>query len=305
MEQERYVHLNAWLKQKFGQRVLKICVDGDFTCPNRDGKCGVGGCIFCGESGSGKHRGSSSIKEQIENHLKSYRGQRAEKFVVYFQNFTNTYDSLPNLKKKYDEAVSASDKIVGLAVATRPDCIDEDVARLLQSYNDRIYVQVELGLQTADDETGRIINRGYDTEVFEKAVDILSRCNLDVVAHVMVGLPNENIENLKNTVVFLNGQKISGIKIHSTYITKGTKLCEMFERGEYKPLELQEYLDSVVYVLTHLRSDIVVHRISGDAPKDELIAPLWNSHKKLVLNGVDRILREKNLRQGQFCNKKE
>ena len=305
MEKERYVHLNTWLKQKFGQRVLKICVDGGFTCPNRDGKCGVGGCVFCSESGSGKRRGSASIKEQIENHLKSYRGQRAEKFIVYFQNFTNTYDCLSNLKKKYDEAVNVSDKIVGLAVATRPDCVDEKVAELLQSYSDRLYVQVELGLQTANDETGKIINRGYDTEVFVKAVDILRKHNIDVVAHVMVGLPSESFEDLKNTIEFLNGQKISGIKIHSTYVTKNTKLCEMFERGEYQPLELQEYLDSVVYILTHIRGDVVVHRISGDAPKDELVAPLWNTHKKLVLNGVDRILREKNLRQGQFCDKKE
>lgn len=305
MENERYVHLNTWLKKKFGQRVLKICVDGGFTCPNRDGKCGVGGCIFCGESGSGKHRTCASISEQIENHLKSYRGERAEKFIVYFQNFTNTYDDISNLKRKYDEAASASDKIVGLAVATRPDCVDESVARLLASYAEKYYVQVELGFQTANDKTGEIINRGYDSKVFSRAVEVLNKHNIDVVAHVMVGLPGETFEDLKNTVKFLNAHKIAGIKIHSTYVTKGTKLCQMYERGEYKPLELEQYLESVVYVLTHIREDVVIHRISGDAPKDELVAPLWNCHKKLVLNGVDKILREKNLRQGQFCDKKE
>lgn len=305
MEKERYVHLNTWLKGKFGQRVLKICVDGGFTCPNRDGKCGVGGCIFCGETGSGNDGAGQSIKEQIESHLKSYRGERAEKFVVYFQNFSNTYDRLSNLEAKYDEALSSSDKIVGLSVATRPDCVDEEVATLLESYCKKYFVQVELGLQTANDKTGKMINRGYESEVFAKASKILHQHGIDVVAHIMLGLPNETLEDVSRTVEFLNAQDISGIKIHSTYVIKGTRLCEMFERGEYKPLELQEYLDGVIFVLTHLREDVVVHRISGDAPKSELVAPSWNSHKKLVLNGVDRILREKDLWQGQFANKKE
>ena len=302
---ERYLHLNSWLKKKFGQRVLKICVDGGFSCPNRDGTCGVGGCIFCGESGSGTLKRQLSITEQIQNHLKSYRGERAEKFIVYFQNFTNTYDSLENLKRKYDEALFCSDKIVGLSVATRPDCIDEEIVGLLKSYSDRFFVQVELGLQTANDETGKLINRGYSTCTFEKAVRLMSENNLDVVAHIMVGLPNETMEDLKQTVEFLNSQKIVGLKIHSTYVTRGTRLCQMFEQGEYVPLQLEEYLDAVVYVLTHINSQVVIHRISGDAPKEQLVAPLWNTHKKLVLNGVDRILREQNLVQGQFYDKKE
>ncbi len=305
MNEERYVHLNKWLKSKFGQRVLKICVDGGFTCPNRDGRCGTGGCIFCGASGSGKSKGSLSIKDQIEKHLKSYRGQRADKFIVYFQNFTNTYGSINSLKEKYDEALSASDKIVGLSVATRPDCVDENVAKLLSEYKKKYFVQVELGLQTANNETAKFINRGYKTSVFEKALKILNAFEIDVVAHIMVGLPNEDFEDLKRTVKFLNSQKYSGIKIHSTYVTQNTKLCDMLQRGEYKPLELEEYLKSVVYVLTHIKKDIVIHRISGDAPKDELVAPLWNSHKKLVLNGVDRLMREENLMQGQFYEKKE
>jgi len=304
MEKERYVHLNNWLKQKFGGRVLKICVDGGFTCPNRDGRCGKGGCIFCSASGSGRERTGLSITQQITKHLNSYRGERAEKFIVYFQNFTNTYDTVENLKRKYDEALSASEKIVSLAVATRPDCVDEEIAKLLAEYSKKVYVQVELGLQTANDETGRFINLGYDCKDFERAVCLLNKYKIDVVAHIMVGLPNETNDDLKKTVEFLNAQNISGLKIHSTYVTKNTKLCQLFEAGKYKPLELEEYLQSVVYVLTHIRNDIVIHRISGDAPKDELVAPLWNSHKKLVLNGVDRILKEENLMQGQFYEKK-
>lgn len=305
MNEERYVHLNKWLKSKFSQRVLKICVDGGFTCPNRDGRCGTGGCIFCGAFGSGKSKGSLSIKDQIEKHLKSYRGQRADKFIVYFQNFTNTYGSINTLKEKYDEALSASEKIVGLSVATRPDCVDENVAKLLSEFKKKIFVQVELGLQTANNKTGKLINRGYETSVFENALKILNAFEIDVVVHIMVGLPNEGFEDLKETVNFLNSQKYSGIKIHSTYVTQNTKLCDMLQRGEYKPLELEEYLKSVVYVLTHIKKDVVIHRISGDAPKEELVAPLWNSHKKLVLNGVDRIMREENLIQGQFYEKKE
>lgn len=304
MNKERYVHLNNWLKEKFGERVLKICVDGGFTCPNRDGKCGTGGCIFCGETGSGDLKRKLSIDAQVKQFLNSYRGERANKFIVYFQNFTNTYDTIPNLKRKYDEALSASEKIVGLSVATRPDCVSEEVSKLLDSYSSKYYVQVELGLQTANDETAKIINRGYKTEVFTRAVEILKKYNIDVVVHIMVGLPNETKEDVLQTVKFLNTQHISGIKIHSTYITRGTKLHEMYEAKEYTPLELEEYLDCVAEVLTHLRKDIVIHRISGDAPKTEVVAPLWTTHKKWVLNGIDKILREKNLSQGMFFDQK-
>lgn len=304
MNEDRYVHLNKWLKQKFGERVLKICVDGGFTCPNRDGKCGYGGCIFCGENGSGNLRSLSSISQQVRAHLESYRGERAEKFIVYFQSFTNTYDTITNLKKKYDEAVFSSDKIVGLSVATRPDCVTSEVAKLLHSYCDRFYVQVELGLQTANDQTAELINRGYKTAQFARAVETLTDYGIDVVAHIMVGLPNETADDVRKTVEFLNTQKITGVKIHSTYVTRGTRLCEMFERGEYEPLTLEEYIESVVDILTHLRGDIVIHRISGDAPKSDLVAPKWNAHKKLVLNGVDKIMREKNLFQGQFFERK-
>lgn len=298
MSNERYVRLNDWLKEKFGERVLKICVDGGFTCPNRDGKCGTGGCIFCGEAGSGDLKRVTSTAEQVQQFLNSYRGNRANKFIVYFQNFTNTYDTLSNLKKKYDEALSVSEKIVGLSVATRPDCIDEEVAKLLQSYSSKYYVQVELGLQTANDETAEIINRGYKTEVFTRAVEILKRYNVDVVAHIMVGLPSESEKNVLETVEFLNKQAISGIKIHSTFVLKNTKLHHMLERGEYIPLTLEQYLNCVVDILTHLRGDIVVHRISGDAPKSDIVAPLWTTHKKWVINAIPKILKEKNLFQG-------
>lgn len=301
MEQtKRYNHLNEYLKNKFGERTLKICVDGGFTCPNRDGKIGTGGCIFCSERGSGDHIDSTlSIKKQVEEYFKSYRAERANKFIVYFQNYTNTYDSIENLKKKYDAAL-IDDRIVGIAIATRPDCINEEIAQLIKSYSNKYYVWVELGLQTSNDNIGKIINRGYNTRQFSRAVDILNKYNIDVVAHIMVGLPNETKNDIKDTVKFINNSKIAGIKIHSTYIVKNTILENMYLNGEYTPITLEYYLDCLTYIITHINSNIVIHRISGDAPKNLLIAPGWNLHKKWILNAFEKILKNENLFQGKY-----
>lgn len=295
---ERYKHLNKYLKDKFGERTLKICIDGGFTCPNRDGKVGFGGCIFCSEKGSGEHINfDDNITKQIENYFKSYKAKRANKFIAYFQNFTNTYDTIPNLKKKYDSAL-IDDRIVGLSIATRPDCINEDVAKLLKSYTDKYYVTVELGLQTSNDETGKLINRGYSSNEFTKAVKLLNEYNIDIVTHIMIGLPNETKEDLKNTVEFINKHKLQGLKIHSCYVIKNTVLYDMYKSGKYLPISLEEYLESVNYILTHISPDLVIHRVSGDAPKDLLVAPEWNSHKKWIINGLDKLLKEKDLWQG-------
>lgn len=297
---ERYKHLNKYLKEKFGERTLKICIDGGFTCPNRDGKISTNGCIFCSERGSGEHINYiQNINEQVQNYFKSYKAQRANKFIVYFQNFTNTYDSIENLKRKYDSAL-IDNRIVGLAIATRPDCINDDVCNLLKNYSDKYYVCVELGLQTSNDFTGKIINRGYSSQQFTEAVTILNKYNIDVIAHIMVGLPNEGISDLENTVNFINQHNLQGLKIHSTYVVKNTVLANMYHSGEYKPITKDYYLDSLVYILTHISPNVVIHRISGDAPKDLLLAPEWNSHKKWILNGLDKILREKDLHQGIF-----
>ena len=295
---QRYNHLNEYLKNKFGERTLKICIDGGFTCPNRDGKSGVGGCIFCSERGSGEHINSSeNITKQVQNYFSSYKSQRANKFIAYFQNFTNTYDAVSNLKKKYDSAL-IDDRIVALAIATRPDCINEDICKLLKSYSDKYYVWVELGLQTSKDITGKLINRGYSSYQFTNAVYLLNKYNIDVVTHIMVGLPGENFEDLKSTVNFINNHKIQGLKIHSTYVVENTELADMFLNNKYIPISLEYYLDCVAFVLTHISPDIIIHRVSGDAPKNLLIAPSWNSHKKWIINGLDKLLREQNLWQG-------
>jgi len=297
---ERYKHLNRYLKEKFGERTLKICIDGGFTCPNRDGLKGTGGCIFCSEKGSGEHiNPAESIPKQVENYFKSYKAKRANKFIVYFQNFTNTYDTLENLKKKYDSAL-IDNRIVGLSVATRPDCINEDIVKFLVSYTDKYYVTVELGLQTCNDETGKLINRGYLSKEFTDAVKLLNMYNIDVIAHIMVGLPNETKEDLKNTVEFINKHKIQGLKIHSCYVVENTVLADMHRSGKYKAISLDEYLENATYILTHINPNIVIHRVSGDAPKDLLVAPDWNSHKKWIMNGLDKLLKEQNLWQGKY-----
>jgi len=297
---ERYKHLNKYLKEKFGERTLKICIDGGFTCPNRDGTKGTGGCIFCSEKGSGEHINSAeNITKQVENYFKSYKAKRANKFIVYFQNFTNTYATLENLKKKYDSAL-IDDRIVGLSVATRPDCINEDIATLLSSYTDKYYVTVELGLQTSNNKTGKLINRGYLSSEFTKAVELLNKYNIDVVVHIMVGLPNETKEDLKTTIEFINKHKLQGLKIHSCYVVENTVLADMYRNKKYVSLSLDEYLENAAYILTHINPNIVIHRISGDAPKDLLVAPSWNSHKKWIMNGLDKLLREKDLWQGKY-----
>ena len=321
MEKERYNHLNEYLKNKFGERTLKICIDGNFTCPNRDGKISKGGCIFCSETGSGEHikrfiETTSSTTEfpknissidlsikyiqfQVHNYFNSYKANRANKFITYFQNFTNTYDSIENLERKYNAAL-CDDRIVALAIATRPDCIDEEICKLISSYKNKYYVWVELGLQTSNDTTAKIINRGYTSAEFSKAVKMLNKHNIDVVTHIMVGLPGESLNEISDTIHFLNNHKIQGLKIHSTYIVKNTKLEELYKNKIYSPISLEEYISAACYILTHINPKLIIHKLSGDAPKELLVAPSWNSHKKWILNGIKKYMNENDLYQGMF-----
>lgn len=298
---ERYVHFNSWLKNKFGERTLKICVDGGFTCPNRDGTCGKGGCVFCGERGAGENTKRIAIKQQVQNFLNSYKGTRANKFIVYFQNFSNTYDTITNLRKKYDEAL-CDDRIVGISIATRPDCITEEIVELLKEYTQKYFVMVELGFQTANENTAKIINRGYKNNVFENAVTLLKNAGIFVVGHIMVGLLNETMADVLKTIDYFNKNKMDGVKIHSTYVLKNTKLCEWFICGKYQPISLKYYVDAVVNIIKNLNKNIVVCRITGDPPKDLLVAPEWQTHKKLVVNAINQKLEEENIIQGENVN---
>ena len=291
-----YNNLSGYLREKYGKRMGKICIDGGFGCPNRDGVCGTGGCIYCGERGAGEHIDPTlSIRQQVQNGLMD--AEADDYFIAYFQNFTNTYAPCEVLKERYDAAL-IDERIKILAIGTRPDCIDEEKARLIASYKERCDVWVELGLQTANDETARIINRGYDRDIFEKAMEILNRYDIPVVVHLIVGLPGENAEDVKETVEYINRFKLFGIKIHSIYVMTGTRMCRMYEAGEYTPPTREEYIDSAVHILTHISPAIIVHRLTGDCPRDMLVAPDWNSKKSEIINAIVYQMQLKNLSQG-------
>ena len=290
-----YNYFSRYLKEKYGARVGKICIDGGFGCPNRDGTCGTGGCIYCGERGAGEHIDSAkSITLQVEEALA--RDTRTEHFIAYFQNFTNTYAPVPVLKERYDSAL-ISDKICALAIGTRPDCITEEIAALIASYKDRVDVWVELGLQTASDVTAMVINRGYVTEVYRRAVAILKAHGIPVVTHMIIGLPGEGEGDIDATVDLIN-EESWGVKIHSIYVMEGTELAGMYRRGEYVPPTLDEYVHLCARSLARLRGDIIVHRITGDCPKDMLVAPDWNSDKDKMINLVRKKLESDGLKQG-------
>jgi len=297
---ERYKHLNKYLKDKFGERTLKICIDGGFTCPNRNIATGRNGCIFCSERGSGEHMKSTpDISAQVQNYFKSYKAERANKFIAYFQNFTNTFAPVDVLKAKYDASL-IDDRIVALAVATRPDCISEEVCKLLKTYTQKYHVWVELGLQTENDRTAEIINRGYKKEVFAEAMRLLKKYSVPVVAHMIIGLPGESGEDAVRTAKYLSDFGVDGIKIHSIYVMEGTRLADMYRKKLYTPPTLSEYAETAAKCLGNISPEIIIHRITGDCPKDLLIAPDWNKDKNAIIGAVREAMEEKRITQGSL-----
>ena len=295
----RYNTFSNWCNETFGHPIHKICLDGGFTCPNRDGTVGFGGCIFCGERGAGEHvNAKQTITEQAKAQLDHYI-KRKEKggFVAYFQNFSSTYAPVSELKEIYDKAL-ISKEIEALAIATRPDCIDEEVVSLLKGYNKERKVWVELGLQTSSDETAIRINRGYKTEVFEKAVKLLKDNGIDVVVHIIIGLPGETEDDFVNTINYLNLLPINGIKIHSLYVMKNTKLEVYYNNNEYKTIDFAKYVDLVCYAISHLREDIVIHRLVGECMESLLVAPKWEEDKNSILQTISDKLEKENIKQG-------
>ena len=285
---------------KYGGKVSKICIDGGFGCPNRDGTCGVGGCIYCGERGAGEHIDPSvSIREQAEAVLG--RDKRSDHFIAYFQNFTNTYAPVDVLKERYDSAL-ISDRIVALAIGTRPDCITEEIAELIASYRDRVDVWVELGLQTASDSVAEVINRGYKTEVYKRAASILKAYGIPFVAHMIIGLPTDTAENIDATVDLINSDAW-GVKIHSIYVMDGTALAGMYREGLYVPPTMEEYVSLAARSIARLRPDMIVHRITGDCPDGLLVAPKWNKDKNKVIAEIRATLERDGMRQGSLYSK--
>lgn len=294
----RYNNLSGYLREKYGKRMKKICIDAGFTCPNRDGKCGTGGCIFCGERGAGEHIDPTlTIEEEVRRALSESKSD--DLFIAYFQNFTNTYADIQTLKKRYDAAL-IDDRIKILSVGTRPDCIDDGVCRLLSEYMGEREVWVELGLQTASDETASIINRGYKTEVFDRAMKILSSYGIKTVVHMIIGLPGESIDEVARTVEHISRFRPFGVKIHSIYVMQGTLLEKMYNEKRYTPPTLSEFVEAAVYALTHIHEDTVIHRLTGDCPRDALVAPSWNADKGAIIDAINERMESEDLTQGVF-----
>lgn len=289
-----YLSFNKYLKDKFGQKIYKISLDGDFTCPNRDGKTGTRGCIFCSKGGSGDFAESRemSITKQIESGKKKVEKKiKSGKYIAYFQAFTNTYAPVEMLRQKYEEAINHSD-IVALSIATRPDCLGDDVLRLLDEMNKIKPVFVELGLQTIHQKSAKYIRRGYDLNVYDKAVRDLKKIGVNVVVHVILGLPNESENDMLETVKYVCESGANGIKLQLLHVIDGTDLAKDYEKGLFKTLEFDEYVNLIVKCVKIIPKDIVIHRLTGDGAKKDLIAPLWSADKKRVLNAINKALSE-------------
>lgn len=289
-----YLSFNKYLKDKFGQKVYKISLDGGFTCPNRDGKAGTRGCIFCSKGGSGDFAESRemSITEQIESGKKRVEKKiKSGKYIAYFQAFTNTYAPVEILRQKYEEAINHPD-IVALSIATRPDCLGDDVLRLLDEMNNIKPVFVELGLQTIHQKSAKYIRRGFDLSVYDKAVRDLKKIGVNVVVHVILGLPNESENDMLETVKYVCESGANGIKLQLLHVIDGTDLAKDYEKGLFKTLEFDEYVNLIVKCVKIIPKDIVIHRLTGDGAKKDLIAPLWSADKKRVLNAINKALRE-------------
>lgn len=290
----KYLSFNKYLKDKFGQKVYKISLDGGFTCPNRDGKTGTRGCIFCSKGGSGDFAESRemSITEQIESGKKRVEKKiKSGKYIAYFQAFTNTYAPVEILRQKYEEAINHPD-IVALSIATRPDCLGDDVLRLLDEMNKIKPVFVELGLQTIHQKSAKYIRRGYDLSVYDKAVRDLKKIGVNVVVHVILGLPNESENDMLETVKYVCESGANGIKLQLLHVIDGTDLAKDYEKGLFKTLKFDEYVNLIVKCVKIIPKDIVIHRLTGDGAKKDLIAPLWSADKKRVLNAINKALRE-------------
>lgn len=303
-----YHSLDYEMKQRFGEKVYKISLEGGMSCPNRDGLVGTGGCIFCSGSGSGDFATPQcgSVTEQITNGIReiSARKKTGSKFIAYFQSFTNTYAPVSVLEPMFCEAISHPD-IVMLSIATRPDCLPDDVLALLENLNKTKPVMVELGLQSIHPATASYIRRGYPLDVYDTAVGALKSIGVEVVTHVIAGLPYESRQDFLDTVSYVGRHGSDGIKLQLLHVLEGTDLAKEYTQGTFDVLTLEEYVAWIADALSLLPPDMVIHRLTGDGPKNLLLAPLWSSRKRNVLNTLHKTLKERQIWQGkEYCHGK-
>lgn len=297
---KRYHTLDYFYKNKFKSKVFKVSLNGGFTCPNKDGKVGTRGCIYCSRTGSGEFAGN--IKDNLLKQFDDVKEMMSKKwpnskYIAYFQANTNTYAPLDVLKEKY-ETVYKLPNVVGLSIATRPDSIEDDVYDYLEELSKETYLTVELGLQSIHEKTNKIINRCHSLECFNKAVKELRKRNINVVVHIINGLPYETKEMMIDTVKYLNNLDIQGIKIHMLHILKNTDLYDMYEKEKFHVLSRDEYVSIVCEQLRYLREEIVINRITGDPKEDDLVEPTWLIKKFGVLNEIDKYMAKYDIYQG-------
>lgn len=297
---KHYRSLNETLKERFGDKVYRIALNGGMTCPNRDGTVGTGGCLFCSEGGSGEfaQKASLPVREQIEHGKKLLeKKQKSGSYIAYFQAFTNTYAPVDYLERIFTEAITHPD-IAALSVATRPDCLPEETVALLGRLNRIKPVWVELGLQTSKKESIELIRRGYPNEVFEKAMKDLGREGLERIVHIILGLPGETETDMENTVRYVASFVPEGVKLQLLHVLKNTGLAELYEAGGFRTLTQEEYIRAVLRSLELLPPQTVIHRLTGDSPHGLLIAPKWSEHKWEILNEINRRMEEEQIFQG-------
>ena len=301
---QRYNDFNTYLKNIFGCRVQKITIDAGLSCPNRDGTISTDGCIYCNVrgSGTGAHAKGLSVIDQVVT-AKSALSKRykANKFIAYFQSFTNTYGSLATLKHLYDQALSVED-VVGISIGTRPDCVDEPILDLIQGYVDNYLVWIEYGLQSANDSTLSLINRGHDFNCFKAAVDATKNRGINICAHVILGLPQEKKVHMLQTAKAVADMELDGIKLHLLYVVKGTILDKLYRTNQYRCLEQNEYIDIVCDFLERIPKHMVIQRLTGDPHPNELVAPTWSLKKMETIALIRKTLETRDTWQGKYVD---
>ena len=300
-----FYSLNDFLRKKHGQKVIKLSIDGGFTCPNRDGSKGKYGCIFCSSKGSGDFAISKQLPIDLQLNkaisLLSSKWSSSNKYIAYFQSYSNTYDTVDALKVRYEAALSYPG-VVGLAIATRPDCFSPEILDYLAELNTRTHLWVELGLQSIHSSTLAFTNQGYSLDCFNEAVFELSKRNIEVVAHMIIGFPNETLEHHLQTTIHLSKLPLQGVKIHMLHILDDSPLGQSYTKNPFNLLTEDEYIHTIGEILKLLPRDFVIHRLTGDGDGNHLIAPMWTKNKRHVLNGIQKYLRENNIHQGQTQN---
>ena len=297
---QRYNNLNNYLAKRFGCKVYKLALSGGVTCPNRDGKCGTRGCIFCSAGGSGEFaENGGCVTEQIERAKQRVRRKiSGGKYIAYFQSYTFTYQPVHIIKEKIEQAINAED-ICAVSVATRPDCLDDNIISILSYFNNQKPIWVELGLQTIHEESARYIRRGYSLDVYDSAISRLKSCGLTVITHVIIGLPHETKDMMIQTARYA-GEKSDGIKLQLLHVLKGTDLEREYQNGAFDVLSMNEYIDILCSCIENIPQNVVIHRMTGDGDKKILIAPMWSGSKKVVINSINQAFENQNIMQGRL-----